>query len=334
MKKQKRILASYLLCQALSFVSPASFAGAMGNAENSPSPAAGFSANAVYSYSDFKFNSFNTTNSFNRYKGHFNFYGLGGNDFKINDRFKAGVFLYRLDTQINSEVQLPDLPYSISHQTVRNNSIYGHVLGQAFPFLYFDLAAGYGQNSGNLSTNTIFSELPQSFGDEPLSPLKQGYANTYSKNWFVNIAALLNKSWGNFNLSGNVIYLYTEVLQDPYSIDYLYQIEKLHVEHLQNKASFLLENAEIGYRYNSMMQPFFNVGLIQVLSFDNSRNLLPIGFIGPAPALNLDMNGYKVGGGINLTYKRYLLRFEQQYFERSSAYRANQSTVTFRVSID
>ncbi|QRN04925.1 autotransporter outer membrane beta-barrel domain-containing protein [Legionella sp. MW5194] len=276
---------------------------------------------AAYSYQDFKFDSSKLL-TFNRFNGHSNLYGVGGNNFQFNQRISGGFFIYKLDTELSSQLQLLSLPLVSSTQSIRNNSIYAHVLTRLMQHFFFDLAGGYGQNSLSYNTSTRF-EFQQ----------KNGYANAISKNWFASVSALFTHTWKEFVFNANLRALRTEVDQDPYAIHFAFDPATQSVPSLTNKVSYLQENAELGYKINDSVQPFVEGGLLQVLDFSNSRPALTGVILGPVPEFNLDMNGYKVGGGIAFNYKQYVFRLEQQYFQRGSVYHSNQSTLSVKMNI-
>ncbi|MCA0404201.1 MAG: autotransporter outer membrane beta-barrel domain-containing protein [Proteobacteria bacterium] len=275
-----------------------------------------YSVNGVYSYNNFDFNS-TKGDGFNRYKGHANFYGVGGNNVKLNERFSAGLFAYWVNTKVHSKLLLPGFSLSDTNQSITNNSLFGHILAHIDTSYFFDLAGGYGQNTGHFQTQVFL----------PGEIAKQATANNHGNNWFISGAALYSKKINSFKVNANIGVLHMEVNQRPYDLNFADYIAYQFVERAKTSVTFILENAEIGYQANPMFQPFINGGLLQVANFSTNQNI-PSNFIGPIPGLNLDKNGYKIGGGLSLSYQQYLLRVEQQYFKRGSIYSSNQTTLT------
>ncbi|MBN9229449.1 MAG: autotransporter outer membrane beta-barrel domain-containing protein [Legionella sp.] len=279
-------------------------------------------ATGVYAYNDFKFDS-TAGDRFNRYKGHMNFYSVGGNNVKLNQYLSGGLFVYWIDTSFVSQLLLPSLPLTTANQSISNNSIYAHVLANVKSSFFIDAAGGWGRNSGRYTTSFTTNTL------------QQGFARTSGDTWFVSGAALYNTQWKQLSISANAGILYTEVMQNPYSLSYAamtINTPPQYVRRLQTNATYILENLEVGYQMSPMFQPFINGGLVQVADFNTSQRVIGIDVIGPVPAVNLDMNGYKIGGGLGINYKQYALRLEEQYFQRGGAYSSNQMTLTLRAN--
>ena len=107
------------------------------------------------------------------------------------------------------------------------------------------------------------------------------------------------------------------------------------VEPLSNKSWFLMENVELGYnleKYPSWI-PFVNAGLVQVLSFQNSRPLVSIAINGISPQLNLDKNGFRLGGGLAYTHKEVTLRLEEQYYNAGNIFRSYQTILGIKYAL-
>lgn len=309
MMKKQALFISLLLAQSV----------ATANQEQVQAPnVSRYSVNGVYAYNDFNFNSTTLTGGFNRYKGHANFYSVGGNNVTLNEYFSAGLFAYWINTSVNSKLWLPGFSFSDTDQSITNNSIYGHVLTHVKPSFFVDVAGGYGQNTGHFRTSVEF----------PGTKTNYATGNNRGNNWFISGAALYSKQWNKLIINANVGVLHTEVNQRPYNLNFANFIATQFVDRLRTDATFILENAEIGYQATPMIQPFVNGGFLQVANFNTNQSGVPVEFIGAVPGLNLDKNGYKVGGGVSLSYKQYSLRVEQQYFKRGSIYSSNQTTVS------
>lgn len=308
MMKKQALFISLLLAQSI----------AVANQQQVQAPNTySYSINGVYAYNDFKFDS-TTAGGFNRYKGHANFYSIGGNNVRLNNYFSAGLSAYWINTSVHSKLLLPGFSFSSTDQSITNNSLYGHILTQLNPSFFFDVAGGYGQNTQRFHTTVQFSEQVAHFAT----------ANNRGNNWFISGAALYGKQLNKFSFNANVGILHTEVNQRPYYLNFVDYIATQFVDRFRTNVTFVLENAELGYQMTPAFKPFVNGGLLQVANFDNNQRLVPVDFVGPFPGINLDKNGYKVGGGVDLTYKLYSLRVEQQYFKRGGIYSSNQTTVT------
>ena len=101
---------------------------------------------------------------------------------------------------------------------------------------------------------------------------------------------------------------------------------------MQNKLSFVQENAELSYKVNSVFQPFIGGGLLQVVDLDNFSSSADATWIKSLNSPTLDTTGYKFGGGFAVNYKNYALRLEQQYLQRGNYFHSNQSTLTFKLN--
>ena len=88
-----------------------------------------------------------------------------------------------------------------------------------------------------------------------------------------------------------------------------------------------MENVEVGYNLEKfpLWTVFANTGLVQVLSFTNSRALIGVPINGFSPQLNLDKNGFRVGGGLGYTHKQFTVRIEEQYYSAGSTYSSYQT---------
>ena len=191
--------------------------------------------------------------------------------------------------------------------------------------IFVDLAGGYEPNTGLSATQ--FSAV------QALNKYSADSNNAYSKNWFASASALFTHTWKEFAFNANLGLTHAEANQDPTNLYFAQTMASDLVPSLQNKVSFLHENAELSYRANGLVQPFVGGGLLQVMNPSNgSSSLLNLGLPNSLDP-NLDTNGYKLGGGLSFNYKQYALRLEQQYFQRGTMYRSNQSTLSFKVNL-
>jgi hypothetical protein len=200
----------------------------------------------------------------------------------------------------------------------------GHLTKPIKPYFFVDLFGGYGQNKQHFFTVVAPNTETQ----------QQAQAKNHSHNWFVSLTGLYNTTWKKFIVTGALSVLHNEVKQN--SLLYLFQPNNQPnlVEPIRNKSTYILENAEIGYKVNETVQPFINGGLIQVVQFRNSRALLEGTVVSTAPELNLDQNGYQVGAGVSFSFKKAVLRVEQQHSQRARVYHSNLSIVSLRIAID
>ena len=267
-------------------------------------------------YTDFKFNSTQGAN-YNLYKGYSKLASIGGNNIFLFPGLTAGVALFRVETQIGSQLFLnPGIPARAS-QSIRNNTLFGHVLKQFKPNFFMDLSAAYGKNKLNTT-----SFLNMGGAGEQV-----GYANTYSTNWFASLMGVYTKTWKRWLMNANGRILYSTVENGRYSFFFQTAFPTQVVEPLSNKSWFLMENVELGYnleKYPAWI-PFVNAGLVQVLSYQNSRPLVNIAINGITPQLNLDKNGFRLGAGLAYTHKQFTLRLEEQYYNAGSVFTSYQT---------
>ena len=191
------------------------------------------------------------------------------------------------------------------------------------PHVFLDLAGGYGQNKV-VSNTWIMPDTPAS---------QYGYANTHNNNYFASLTALYTRPWNNFVLSANGRLLYSQVDAGRYTFVYQPTLLPQTVAPLTNKVLFLMENAEIGYKFkpNIMpLMPFVNGGLIQVLHFSNSRPLINAAINGTLPQLSMNKNGYRLGGGLSFNYKQLTVRLEEQYYNASGTFTSYQTIAGLR----
>lgn len=277
---------------------------------------------ALYSYTDFTFNETDQTIT-SHFQGHSNFYLVGGNNFPIYKTMLAGIFIYRMDTNLT----FTQSALASTKETIHNNTIIGHVLKQVKPSLYFDVLGGYGQNQ--LSFKTL--------NNTEVTNQELGHAVSSGNSWFVGLKGIYSHSWTDFGLISSLAALHTEVNQNAYNyILFNSSPPNNFISPLSSKATFILENAELTYKRHATIQPFLNGALIQIVQKPDDRPNLATLSIGslPNPNININKNGFAVGGGVSFKYKKLLLRLEQQYYQRGSIYHSNQSVATIRYAID
>ncbi len=280
-------------------------------------------------YRDFRFDSARLLkmNSVPSLVPHLVFNGLnyGANSEKGNDSNESpvnGFFLYKLE-KTDSRLSLPSNPFANNEKQSLNGSLYGHLFQRLVQHIFVDLAGGYESNDNSLARFSSDSDLYKDNSNN----------NAYSKNWFASASALFTHTWKEFAFNANLGLTHAEANQDPYNLYFAQTTTPAFATSLQNKVSFLHENAELSYRASSLVQPFFGGGLLQVVNPNNSTQSLVHLALPGSLDLSLDSKGYKIGGGLALNYKQYALRLEQQYFQRGELYRNNQSTLSFKVNL-
>ena len=319
-KKLKWIIANSCLLQ-ISLVSAAQSLTDSGRLNNTVSDPL---------YRDFKFDSAKLLqmNSAPSLSPHlvFNGFGFGSTSEEASASSQSpvnGFFLYKLQ-QTDSRLPLPSNPFANIENQPANSSLYGHLFQRLVQHLFVDLAGGYESTDNSVTRFTPDSELYKYSVN----------GNSYSKNWFASASALFTHTWKEFAFNVNLGLTHAEANQDPYNLYFGQTMSpELASSSLQNKVSFLHENAELSYRVNSLLQPFVGGGLLQVMTPSNgTQSLVDLALPGSLDP-SLDSNGYKIGGGLSLNYKQYALRLEQQYFQRGELYRNNQSTLSFKVNL-
>ena len=281
-------------------------------------------------YRDFRFDSAKLLqmNSASALSPHLVFNGLGYDSSAegaatSNQGPANGFFLYKLQ-QTDSRLSLPSNPFANNEKQSPNSSLYGHLFQRLVQHLFVDLAGGYESNNNPESRFSSDSEFYK-YGSN---------ANSYSKNWFASASALFTHTWKEFAFNANLGLTHAEANQDPYNLYFAQTLSPESISASQNKVSFLHENAELSYQANPLLQPFVGGGLLQVVNPANAGAQSPFDLALPASLdPNLDSNGYKIGGGFSMNYKQYALRLEQQYFQRGTLYRNNQSTLSFKVNL-
>lgn len=267
-------------------------------------------------YTDFKFNSTAGTN-YNLFKGYSKLASVGGNNVQLGNQWTAGLEIIAVETILNSELFIdPGLP-SKTHQRIRNNTLFGYVIKQLNSNWFLNLSGAYGSNKINMSSIITL-------------PLEQqmGTASAHSTNWFANVMGLYSKGWQHWVITANARLLYSQVNNQSYS--FLFPTAtNLLVAPLTNNSWYLMENLELGYQQSAWV-PFVNVGLLQVLSFQNSRALTNQPINGISPQLNVDKDGFRVGAGLSYGFKQFRVRIEEQYFNAGSVFSSYQTFLSLK----
>lgn len=271
---------------------------------------------ALGSYTDFKFNSVAGEN-YNSFDGYSQQVAIAGNNIVLAPSWTAGVSLFKIETHLGAKVGIsPGIP-AIADQSTRNNTLYAHVMKQFNANYFLDLSAAYGWNKVNTTSFLAPGTRSQQIG----------YSSTHSSNWFASATGLYSKSWKRFVLTANARLLYSEVNTGSYPFIFQSNLPAQVVQPLSNQAWYLMENVEVGYNLEKfpLWTVFANTGLVQVLSFTNSRALIGVPINGFSPQLNLDKNGFRVGGGLGYTHKQFTVRIEEQYYSAGSTYSSYQT---------
>ena len=279
----------------------------------------------LYGYTDFRFDSTSSDN-FNRYKGHSNLYSTGADHISFGQSVMAGIYYFKIDTSLNAQFLLNPGSFTQSQQTINNNTIFGHVLKIFTPEIYADVAGGYGYNK-----ITTYTQVAPGTTTE-----QDTHAINNNDNWFLSLNGIYRKTWKKYVLRANLGVLYSQIDSGPY--DYLFTNSGTlqPIQSLTNKATLLLENAELGYFINPKLMPFIGAGLIQVVQFSNSRPIIdPASDInGSLPQLNMNKNGFRLGAGVSYTYKNATVRIEEKYYNSSGTFRSYQSLAALEYSFD
>ncbi|KTC78514.1 hypothetical protein Lche_3303 [Legionella cherrii] len=269
----------------------------------------------LYGYTDFNFDSTSGTN-FNRYNGHSNLYSAGADHVSLGQTMMVGVYYFGIDTELSSQFLLTPGSVTTSEQTIHNNTIFGHLFKIFTPEIYADLGGGYGFNK--------FITLTE-IATEPVPLIAQATNN--NNNWFISFNGIYRKIWKKFLMRANAGVLYSQIDTGRYNYFFPATDTFQVIEPLTNKATLILENIELGYYIKPTVMPFLSGGLIQVAQFSNSRALInPASVInGSLPQLNMDKSGFRVGGGIAITYKNATIRVEEKYYNASGVFQSYQT---------
>lgn len=250
-----------------------------------------------------------------------NTYGADLNHFQLNQKPSSGFFIYKMDSELSSQLRQLSLPVPDSGKSMYSNSIYAHLITRFMQHLFFDLAGGYGQNHLGYNSGVNLNYWG-----------RNGYSSALSKNWYASASALFTHTWKEFVFNANLQALHGDLEQDAYTLNFMANPASQVSSKLNNNVSYLEENAEISYKVNDRVQPFIGGGFLQVFDLNSHQTVSPL-FSSAISDYNLDMNGYKLGGGLAFNYKQYVFRLEQQYFQRGNIYHGNQSTLSVKMNI-
>lgn len=296
--------------------------GAAGDAKTQKDYLKNFSLQAMYNYNNFKFNS-TATDSYNKFQGHTNLYLIGGYDTEIRKNMSGGVYFYNSQTNLTSELLLNPSSLVSTTGSIQSNSVIAHLEQEAKPSWFIEEVGGYGQNS--FAYQTVLG--PNT------STANTGDAKAQGNNWFVMLGGKYVHSGNRITTKAGLSLLYAQITQGAFSY-FFSPTSPTYVPELVNKSTYLLENVEFTYKASEKIQPFFNAGLLEVLQFSNSRPLINDSVIvASSPEFNLNQNGFRVGAGLSMVYKKATLRLEQQYDQRGSVFHTNQSIVGLTLAL-
>ncbi len=316
------LLAALLLVQVGS-----SFAGETGDVGET-TPSGMFShldLNFLASYTDFNFNSREGVN-FNHFKGFSKQLSLGAGNVALSKTITAGLAILTGETKVKSTVFLDPGNLGGANQTIKNNTLFGHVLKNVYNYTFVDVAGGYGRNR-----ITNHSAINPNTEDQQFA-----FANSHSTNWFGSLSGIYSRPWKNIIFTSNVRLLYSNSSSDGYNLQFQAPDFISAVLPLTTKVWYSMENVEIATNLaptNNVITPFVNAGLVQVLSFSNSRPILASSVNGISPQLNLNKGGFRLGGGFTTHIKKLSIRLEEQYYNSVNTYISYQTLLSFRYLI-
>lgn len=277
------------------------------------------------SYMDFKFDSTEGAN-FSRFNGNSKLIAVGAGNIQLAPTWYSGVSLFRAETNVGSQIFLSPGAPAISQQSTRNNTLFGHILKQVRSDFYLDLAGAYGQNKVNIQSTIMPNTNREHIG----------YASTSNNNWFTSFTGIYSKAWNNFLLTANGRVLYSQINSGSYSFLFQSNFPTQTVQPLTNKVWFLIENVEVGYNFDKLkmpVTPFVNGGLLQVLNYTNSRPIVGAVINGTSPQLNMNKDGFRVGGGLSFRHKSFTVRIEEQYYNASGTYSSYQTLAGMKYTV-
>lgn len=322
MKILKNLLSGLLLCVTGSI----SYADGI---EPTETPHTGHFKNVglgfLASYTEFKFNSTTGTNYY-LFNGHSDLYSVSAGNINLAPSWTIGLALFRVNTDVQSNMFLDPGVSGSASQEIRNNSLGMHVMKQFSPNIFLDLAGAYGQN--NVRTRSKI--MPNSLEEQT------AYGRSNNDSGFASLTGLYTRSWNNFTLLSSLRALYSQVNAASYSLQFNANEPAQTVLPLTNKVWFLMENAEISYSTHAAtfpLKPFVNAGLLQVPSFSNSRSVVGTPINGISPQLSMNKGGYRLGGGISFQHKNWTLRLEEQYYNSVSVYTSYQTLASIHYAV-
>lgn len=268
----------------------------------------------LYSYIDFDFNS-TTGANFNRYQGRSNLYSIGADHISVSPDLTGGFYLLNVQTRVHSQFQAFPVPLTSSTQSIHNHTLYGHLRKSFTPRFDVDIAGGYGQNRIHSQTRLLTHTPNQN----------RSFAKYHNDNWLVSVNGIYKKQWHKLLLRAYVGALYSQINTGRYSLSFAAFRSPQTIAALSTKTTYVIEGAELSYRPASELSTFINGGLVQVADYRNSRAVFVQPIIGTLPQLNMDRNGYKLGGGLVYRHKQITLRLEEKYYRADNLFRSYQT---------
>lgn len=274
----------------------------------------------LYSYLDFDFDS-TTEGLFNRFQGYSNLYSTGVDHYRINPETELGLYVFKVDTNVNSQLLLIQGAQANTHQTLHNSTLFGHIRRFIGVHYSLDLAGAWGQNK--IDASTLISQ--------PDALDQTGFASYNNVNWFTSLYGAYYKTWHSTLFKAYAGVLYSQINSGSYRIDFQPVPITQNVQPLRNQITYITEALEISHPITDHLTPFINGGLIQVADYQNSRAVFVTPVSGILPQLNLNKNGYRVGGGVVLNYQRYTIRIEDKYYAAGGTFASNQALIGLEV---
>ncbi|VEG89611.1 autotransporter outer membrane beta-barrel domain-containing protein [Legionella spiritensis] len=274
----------------------------------------------LYSYLNFKFDS-TSGNNFNRFHGHANQYGIGGNYVWFKKKnVLTGLYIFNVDTYASSQFFVTGNNPTALRQSIHNQTLLGHVLKSFNPNLFLDISGAYGINKQNYQMDTTLSNGVNLFGT----------AHSRNSTWFASLAAIYSKSVKTFLITANARVLYSSTNSGNYTFKFQDPFPPGKVAPQRTNVTWIMENLELDYKWKEGIVPFVNGGLIQVARFANDRQIIITPVNGALPQLSLNKDGFRVGGGVQLKYKSLYVRLEQKYYSAGGSYTNNLTLIKLK----
>jgi hypothetical protein len=263
----------------------------------------------LYNYMDFHFDS-TTDINYNRFRGNSNLYSVGVDGIELARSLCAGLYVFRIDTDVSSQSRIaPGTPAFVT-QSLKNGTLYGHILKIINSKFAVDFSGGYGQtNSRSITTLT------------PI--IKTGTSTSRNSNFFTGITGSYRKQWKKLSFKANVGALYSQIDSGVSVTVFSAPIGTRMAEPLTNKVTFIHEGIDLKYKLNDRFSPFIEGSLLQVAQYQNSRPILSVAVIGAVPQLEMNKNAYKLGAGIAYNQKHYTVKLEQKYYNAGGTFISN-----------
>ncbi|KTD15059.1 Uncharacterised protein [Legionella israelensis] len=270
-------------------------------------------------YNDFNFSSHLLAN-FYKYHGHSYISTVGIDNLSWGPVY-SGIFLSEIETRYNTGSKF-GLIGTQGQTKINNHSIFGHLLWKVYHYVYLDFLGGIGENHFVLD-NTVNSPFL-------VTGSRRGLARYDGSDGYAGIRTILGYRFKRFFINANLSYIYSRYRQDGYVIQYP-GIPQL-VPSLTTKLDTFIERAYLYYLYNEHFYPYLNGGLLQVANRRFSRAINQNTVINsPLPQTILDNNGYFLGLGARIIYRRVEIQPSFEHSRRGDAFRNNQATL--RVSL-